>query len=405
MKTPFLLRFQRALLDRSTVVRDGALLVRGGRIEAVARSAGEASRLGAGVPVVEHAVERGAWVTPGLVDAHAHLELTAVGPLSAAGGFGAWVERVLEARARWSERDLRDGVLAGVAELAASGTTAVGDIDTAGIAAGVLAAGALPALVYREALDAQDAGRTTGALASVTTPLERPPALGEGLSPHAPFTVSPGLFRGLGRLARRRALPVTIHWSETAAEVEYLRTGAGPLAARLGPSPGRAGLDLIEAAGLLGPATSLVHGNLPAAGEAERLARAGSPLVHCPGTHAHFDREPFPWTAYRDAGVTLALGTDSLASNDGLDMRREMARLARAHPELAPAEVWEAATAGGAAALGHAGRMGALLPGHRADLCVWELGSESAADALEELVVGLPRLRASWAGGAPLGPA
>lgn len=402
MSTPLLLRFQRALLDRSTVVRDGALLVRDGKIEAVARSVGETRRLAASARVTEIGADGTAWLTPGLVNAHAHLELTAVGTLSPVGGFGAWVGRVLAARSACTARVLRDGVHRGVAELVGSGTTAVGDIDSTGVAGEVLAAAALPAVVYREALDAQDDARTAAALASVATPLERAPALGEGLSPHAPFTVSPALFRGLGELARRRSLPTTIHWSETAAEVEYLLNGAGPLAARLGGSPGVSGLDLIEGAGLLGPATSLVHGNHPRAGEAERLARARTPLVHCPGTHAHFGREPFAWAHYRDAGVTLALGTDSRASNDGLDMRAEMARLASAHPGLDPGEIWEAATVGGAAALGYEGRMGRLLPGHRADLCVWEIETESESAALEELIGRLPRVRASWSAGTPL---
>ena len=98
------------------------------------------------------------------------------------------------------------------------------------------------------------------------------------------------------------------------------------------------GLDRIEAAGLLGRRTSLVHGNYPSSGELPRIARSGATVVHCPGSHAFFRREPFPLARYRRAGVPIALGTDSAASNGSLDMRREMALLRRAHAGLAPAE-------------------------------------------------------------------
>ena len=81
----------------------------------------------------------------------------------------------------------------------------------------------------------------------------------------------------------------------------------------------------------VGPRTTLVHGNHPARGEPARIAASGAVLVHCPGTHAYFDREPFPWSRYRRAGVSLALGTDSLASNDELDMFREMDMTAKLH--------------------------------------------------------------------------
>lgn len=392
------------MLEPGTVVRDGGLLVRDGVIVEVARSEAEASRLAEGATEVRlgRTARSSAWVTAGLVNAHAHLELTSIGPLSAEGGFGPWVGRVLEERGRKTHGELSSGVEEGARMLARSGVTAVGDIDSMGIAASVLPGLPLPALLYRETLDARDSTRTRGALDGVTEPPGEIPSLGHGLSPHAPYTVSQELLVGLGELAARDALPVTIHWSETADELDYMERGEGPLVSLLGPTPGIPGLDLIERAGLLRGSTSLVHGNHPRPGEAERICTAGATLVHCPGTHLYFGREPFPLDVYREAGVRLALGTDSLASNQLLDMREELALFSTVFPEVPLAEVWGMATTGGAAALGQAGRMGRILPGHRADLCVWDLEAQEAGPALEELVRGRPELVESFASGRPL---
>jgi cytosine/adenosine deaminase-related metal-dependent hydrolase len=127
--------------------------------------------------------------------------------------------------------------------------------------------------------------------------------------------------------------------------------------------------------------------------------------VHCPGSHAFFGRAPFPLERYRRAGVALALGTDSLASNADLDLRREMALLRASHPGLAPARVWELATEGGARALGLARAVGRLAPGAFADVAVFACAARTPRAALEELTAGLPEVQAVVLGGIPVAPA
>jgi len=371
------------------------VVVERGRVRAVLRGPRAVRRAGGRI------VDLGAAVlTPGLVDAHAHLELTALaGRVPATGGFGAWVGRLLALRARTPERELERGVRSGAQQLVRTGTTAVGDIDSTGLAARALKDGPLRVRLYREVLDGGDPERTGAAAARVSRALAGGAALREGLSPHAPFSVTPELLAMLARVARRRRLPVTVHWSETRAELDWLRDGRGPLAPLLVRSPHRSGLDLLADAGLLGPATSLVHGNLPERGEALRIARAGATLVHCPGSHRFFGRAPFPLAHYRARRVHLALGTDSAASNDGLDMRHEMALLRAAHPSLAPETVWRMATEGGARALGWSDALGALAPGRRADLALFEVGARGRRGILEELTTACPAVRGCWVGG------
>lgn len=317
-----LIRAQWVLDDERGPVADGVVQVDQGRIVQVVTGAAPTRRLVNSLG--EKPSDPGAGILcPGLVNAHAHLELTALGGrLSGEGSFAAWVGHLLRERAGCKDSDLAGGVECGAQELLAGGTTAVGEISSLGISPAWAQRSPMAVRLYHECLDAGDGSRTAGALEGVG---EQAAATGlpAAISPHAPFSVSPGLFAGLGELANTGALPITIHWAESHEEQEYLLHGEGPLAEHLGPSPRRPGLDLIEEAGLLGPRTSLVHGNHPMAGEPERLAAAGTSLVHCPGTHRFFDRDEFPLERYRRAGVNLALGTDSLASNTAMDMRRE----------------------------------------------------------------------------------
>ncbi len=386
------------LLRSDRWVEHGAISVRGGRVlsvfrgrAAIARAARRASRrLDLGDVLV----------APGLINAHAHLELGAVaGRTPRAAPFGDWVRAVLVAKSRSSAAQFEAAVLAGANESLRLGATTVADIDSTGAASRVGSRSGGRLWAMRELLDAHDAARTGGELMRVRRKLRAGAHLREGLSPHAPFTVSPALARGIAALARRRAAPVVVHWSETEAEVEWLRSGTGPLAALLGPSPRCSGLDLLAGAGLLRAPLALVHGNHPQRGEPERIARAGAVIVHCPGSHAWFGRAPFSWRRYARAGCAIALGTDSLASNDSLDMRREL-RLARASaPWLPLEELFDAATVSGAQALGQRGKLGELSPGALADFAAYRCVVHSRGEALEALLDSAVSVESVWVGG------
>lgn len=402
---------RQALLARWVVVDSGHVLgpgagviLAGGQIvECVAGAASLRRRAGAlGAPVRD--LGRGA-LTAGLINAHSHLELAALqGQVSPEGGFAAWIGRVLERRGALAPDELKRGAREGAARLARGGTTSIGDIDSLGLAPDVLRGSGLRIVQYRELLDAADPERTRAAVRSLGIPVASGPRFAEGLSPHAPFTVSPDLFKAAGAAADRRRLAVTIHWSETEAEVEWLAGRRSPLEGLLGRGPGETGLDRIEAAGLLGPRTSLVHGNHPQAGEPERIAEAGATLVHCPGSHRFFGRGAFPLEAYRGAGVQVALGTDSAASNAELDMLREARLMHASFPACDPVEIWAMATEIGAKAIGQEGHLGRLLPGYGADLAWFLADASHADDVVPALVGGAPACGEIWVAGGSRAP-
>jgi cytosine/adenosine deaminase-related metal-dependent hydrolase len=276
----------------------------------------------------------------------------------------------------------------------ADGVTAVGEVDATGESLGVLGASHAGGRCYRELTgfhlgraeavqlvamrNAQWAGKPRGAVAT-------------GLSPHAPYSVSADLFAA----ARSSRCHLTVHCAETAEEQQFLRTGRGPFAdllrslgrlpAAFRPPRGGA-VRWLERLGVLGPRTLLVPCPELERGDAARIAAGRSPIVVCPGTIEWFGRSRPPVPAWRGAGIVVALGTDSRASNARFSQRAELRLAAQWWPELGPRELLAMATEAGGAALGLPG-LGRLRRGGRADF-VAVAGAESLDQVVEEFVHG-----------------
>lgn len=375
--------------------RGGGVLVVDGRIRRVLANLDECARTG------ERRVDLGDRVLlPGFVDAHAHLDLSGfAGRVAGGSSFPDWIRNLLAVRGTLDEASLARAARERAERLLASGTTSVGDIDASGRLARVAGGLALRVRRFRETLDAGDASRTDAALNELDTRASSPRSWSEGLSPHAPYTVSDALWSALARRARARRLPVAIHWAETPEERAWLEHGTGPFATLLARSPRRSGLASIESAGLLDARTALIHGNDATADERAHIAGSGACLVHCPGTHQFFGRPQFAARAWVDAGVPLALGTDSSASNDDLDMAREMALFRARQPDFGPAETLALATSQAAHAIGLAGRVGTLAPGAFADLALHEAPGASGPERLEAITHGKGRVVGVWIAG------
>ena len=378
------------LVGRDRWIRSATVGVRSGRIVGLAsgRAAGARLERDLGGPALDLGP---GLLAPGWVNAHAHLELGALAGRVRARSFGSWIPELMAERAACSRQELREGLRQDADRLLAAGATAVGDNDSLGLSAAVLRRHPLHARVFREALDAGDPARTAQALRRAQ-PGADGPRLRFGLAPHAPFTVSMGLMQRLARLARRRRLPVSVHYAESRDERQWLLRGAGPLARILGESPRREGLELLDEAGLLGPGTLLVHANLPGPGDPDRIRRSGATVVHCPGSHRWFRRRPFDLEGWLERGVPVALGTDSSASNAGLDMRRELALASAAAPGVDPAMLLDCGTRVGAEALGLGRSTGRLEEGRRLDAYVTVASARSRRAACELVVQGQPAL-------------
>ncbi|WP_425557417.1 amidohydrolase family protein [Deinococcus aluminii] len=312
-----------------------------------------------------HARERraGAVIAPPPVNAHTHLDMSAYE--FRALPYFRWIPEVVMA-----QREKRGvaGAVAGADELVRLGVGAVGDIVwQAEVLAPLLEREDLPGVLYFEVLSpfperADDVFRAARTTLEAARRLERPGGPRVGLSPHTPFTVSHRLMRLLADYAAGEGLPVQIHVAEHPAESELFRTGRGPIwdsmtrfpypatfAEVIGraPEPELTPVRYLDELGALAGRPTLVHMVNVTPEDIGRVARAGCPVVTCPRSNAHLECGTFPWGAFAAAGVEVALGTDSVASGESLDVREEVAFARTLYPELDPRLLVRAAVKGG----------------------------------------------------------
>ena len=348
------------------------------------RSEGEVVALGEGI------------LSPGWVNAHAHLELSGLeGRVESGELFPDWIKALLRERADLVDADFEEAVRIGAERLLGGGTTTVGDVDSTGAGARVLAEHPLRAVVLREALDVGDAERAAAIVAALSGPHGDGVDMTLGISPHAGYTVSDALLEELGRLFASNRTPVQVHWRETREELSWEQGSDSAFEGLVPDSSGTPTLVRLDAAGLLRAPVSLVHANHPSEGDAQLLRERDAVVVHCPGAHAWFGRGAFDLERWRGAGVSLALGTDSLAGNADLDMGREVALFRSAHPEVSPAEAFDMATRGSAKALGLEGLVGALSVGAHADFVL----HTGEGEALETITTQASAVARVWVGG------
>lgn len=304
---------------------------------------------------------------PAFANAHVHLELSRVhGETLPHADFAEWIEALVAARRAAAESDpvgaeaTAAALLEGAAALLACGVSAVGEIDSGGAALATLRTTPLEGVVHRELLGPLSADRLAALDDELAREAAAPPSrLRLGLSPHAPYTAGPELYRLAFERARRHGTPVASHVAESDAEVALLRERRGPLA-RLFERwrfavPEWPGVEagLLAAIAALDPPRGFVviHGNRLDAGEVALLAARGWPLVHCPRSWRYFGHPAPPLAAALRAGATVALGSDSRASNEGLDLWAELAAWRAADRELPDEALLDAATRGGRRAL------------------------------------------------------
>jgi cytosine/adenosine deaminase-related metal-dependent hydrolase len=103
-------------------------------------------------------------------------------------------------------------------------------------------------------------------------------------------------------------------------------------------------------------------------------------VVYCPRSHAYFGHAEHPFRRLLAEGASVALGTDSRASNPDLSVLAELRYLYREHSDLPGDVLLQLGTLAGARALGRGEDTGSFVAGKRADLAVVALPDHEAAD-------------------------
>jgi cytosine/adenosine deaminase-related metal-dependent hydrolase len=355
-------------------IEDGAVVIDDDRIVAV----GPADELGRGIRY------DGAAVVPGFVNAHSHVEYAVyAGFGDGLADFAEWINlhTLRKRRIGWDEYVAIARL--GIAESLRSGVTTIGDCSYSGATAAAADELGLRALVYLEVFG-QDPGDALAQFEALRgrAAVHASDRVRLGVSPHAPYSISPAVYRACAGLG----LPVATHVSESESEVRYLHDGGGPWEEIdwLVEPPGTTGTRLLAREGLLGTHVLAAHCVVVEPDEIALLAEHDVAVAHCPRSNAFVGCGIAPLRELREAGVRVGVGTDGVSStpsHDFFDELRAVVAMARARERrpdaLTAAEALELGTLGSARALGLDDEIGSLTPGKRADLAVVSLESSA----------------------------
>jgi cytosine/adenosine deaminase-related metal-dependent hydrolase len=270
-------------------------------------------------------------ILPALVNAHAHLDLTTVGPTPYAGSFTGWLRGVIDKRPTEPKRII-DSVRYGLRLSREAGTGHLGDIagSTAAIMARRQAPRELlvPGVSYMECfgLGAQQepavvrAERALNDLPFETRIEYHDRGAVLGLAPHAPYSTGLEVYLAARRLSHTRFYRLATHLAETPEEIEFVREASGPFADLL-KELGKWD-DAIERTGQhpvqwLEPVLKharwlLAHCNYVEDEHIEILQKTGTSVAYCPVAGAYFGHEGHRYRDMIEAGVNVCLGTDSI---------------------------------------------------------------------------------------------
>ena len=352
----------------SEPVPGAAVAISGGRIAAV----GPAEELLEMAPAGEVLDAGGCLVLPGLVNTHSHLPMTLLRGLADDLPLRTWLEEHIwpAEREHVNRETVRIGTELAAAELLLNGVTTVADMyffdDEVGA---VLARVGMRGVVAEGLIDFP-----TPRCATVDEMLEKQRELAEAfrdhplitpaISPHSPYTVSAANLVREAELAEELDVPLHIHLAETRWEVEKLleEKGASPVA-------------YLAELGVLSERTVAAHCVHLSEEDIEILAQEGVGVSHNPVSNLKLASGIAPVPRMLAAGVKLSIGTDGTASNNRLDVLRDVQLAALLHkgvsgdPTVLPARTaLELATIGGARVLGLEDRVGTLSEGKEADL-------------------------------------
>lgn len=380
-------------------IENGAVLVRDGKIVEV----GSANRLRTIYPD-EPSKDFGlAALMPGFVDAHTHLEYSALRGLINDAPYAAWKLHIADKEKLFDAEDWEDSALLGALEAVQSGITTVADITGTGASLRAVQQVGLRGVIYRE-VGTMDRNEVEASLNDAFAEINEWRKLATdkqriGIAPSALFTCHPLIFEGVANYAKD-GTPVALHLAGSREEYEFIRYGSSlfsvhsteqergygidvPPWLATGTSPVRYILNwgIFEMPNVLA-----IHCVQVDDEDIDVLAEHAVNIAICPRCNAQLAMGVAPLTKFQKAGITVGLGTDSPAATDSTDPFAEMLTgllLQRATGSrqsfIKASEMLEIATLGSARALGIADEVGSLEPGKKADIIAVDLSYSNQA--------------------------
>jgi cytosine/adenosine deaminase-related metal-dependent hydrolase len=328
---------------------------------------------------------------PGLVNTHTHLELTAMRGFLEDCRFAEWIDKLRQSRNEILDTEmLLDSARFGILEGLEAGITTYADTCSSGVVMQAMRELGVRGIMYQEVFG-PDSSQAEIAMRELEERIEKlqldqTELVSLGVSPHAPYTVSDPLYAAAARFANGRKLPLAMHIAESEPEYDIVVSGNGDFADRwrrrgipVGPRA-RSPIALLEQHGALDRGPLLIHCVRVDDTDIETMARHRCAVAHCPASNAKFGHGIAPLLPLMAAGIRVGIGSDSVASNNRMDILDE-ARLAvlihraatRRHDAFGAHQALELATIGGARSLGIDSRVGSLEVGKDADLSAFRI--------------------------------
>ncbi|MCB9857893.1 MAG: amidohydrolase family protein [Phycisphaerales bacterium] len=392
----------------SPIIEAGAILIDGGLI----RSVGPVRELRAAMPAGTPVDDLGdVALLPGFVNPHTHLELTNYQGVLPRAPLWEWFNALLPMRATpgAAEREI-EGVREGARQSLAAGVTLIGDISRRGITALSLRDSPIRRVCFIELISGASLPPSNAVeLATIADDADR--RFGDdrtriGITPHAPYTVTPADLQAARRIATDHHWPLTMHLLETVEERDWLHGRAGFLAdflrdrglacANYQPTDPVAWL---SESGIADAATLFAHLNYADQNTIDLLANSQSSVVYCPRAHEFFGHTDHPWRSLLSRGINVCVGTDSLASNVSLSILDELRFLAARYPDIDDMTLLEMGTIRASRSLRLERSAGHLSIDAWADACAIPCVSGKVDDVVDEIINGNEKPVLTWVAG------
>ena len=319
---------------------------------------------------------QGAWIMPGLVNCHTHSAMTGLRGIRDDSNLHEWLEDYIwPAEAEFTPEMTTKAVKEALTEMLQSGTTTFNDmynpngVDIAEIYEAVKAS--KMRCYFSPTLFSSDLETTAETIARTQSVIEtikgyQDPNFKVMVAPHSPYSCSRDLLEASLELAKEENIPLHIHVAETQEE-------SGIILKRYGKRP----LAFLDELGYLDHKAVFAHGVEINEAEITRLADSQVAIAHNPISNLKLASGIAPVVQLQKAGVAVGIATDSVASNNNLDMFEEgrtaalLQKMKSGDASQFPIETaLKALTIEGAKVLGMADEIGSLEVGKQADFLV-----------------------------------
>lgn len=319
-------------------------------------------------------------VMPGLINAHAHLELSNLkGNISNSLRFAGWIKEVVKYTKDANIEQFKDAVGAGLDELISHGVTTIADISISGSSLDLFRDKKIRGVVFHEIVgfEEKEAEDRIAQLKEKIETVYSTELISIGISPHSIYSVSPLLIKKAHNMAEKYKLPVAMHIAETCEEIDFTYGRDGDIKDLLfhldkwderWKAPECSPITYLDKLGALRGVLG-IHCNYPETADIPLLKKYNISVVLCPLSNLWFKRRMrYPLINFLREDINVCLGTDSLASNNELNLFKEMREVKRLFPDLDSGKIIEMATKNGAYALSINNITGDISTGKDADI-------------------------------------